>query len=111
MRKVISIISVCLVIVILTTTLSACGEKKKFVGTWEQEGSSAVMVLASDGTGSITEDVMKGSVNWSLEDDKLQLTVSICGMSETTECTYEFSDDTMTLTGEDGSVQVYHKAD
>lgn len=110
MKKAISIISLCLVIVMITFSLSACGVDKKFVGTWKEEGSSSVMVLASDGTGSINEDGISGSVNWSVENNKLFLTVSLCGLSETMECTYEFSGDTMTLNELDGTTYVYHKS-
>ena len=109
MKKTIRIISVCLAIVMLTSLLSACSADKKFVGTWNEVDGGETMVLASDGTGSITEDGMSGSVNWHLDGDKVFLTISLCGMAETTEFTYKFSGDTLTLTDEYGDSSVYRK--
>ena len=109
MKRTIRIFSICLIIVMLTSMLSACDASKKFVGTWEEVESGATLVLANDGTGSVSEDGMSGSVTWSVEKDKIFLTVSVCGMTETTECTYEFSGDTMTLTDAEGEVTVYKK--
>ena len=110
MKKYITIISVCLVIVMFASLLSACGNGKKFVGTWKEVDSDSTLVLANDGTGSLTtEDGISGSVNWSLEDDKIFMNISICGMSMTKEFTYEFSGDTMTLTDAEGEITVYEK--
>ena len=114
MKKMITMISVCLVAALLLSLLSSCGVKKKFVGSWELlnsdgEPEGTVLVLADDGTGSITQEGMSGSVTWSIEDDTLFLTISICGMSETQECTYKFSGDQMILTNADGDETVYRK--
>ena len=110
MKKTIRIISVCLVIVMLTSILSACGVDKKFVGTWQEVDGDTTLVLANDGTGSITESGVSGSVNWNLDDDKVFITISICGMTETEEFSYKFSGDTMALTDAEGETTVYRKA-
>lgn len=110
MKRISRIISVCLVIVILTCLMSACGSSKKFVGTWERDGSEEIMVLANDGTGSTSEAGLSGSIVWSVEKDKVFITISACGMTETNEYAYEFSGDTMTLTNADGDELVYRKA-
>lgn len=115
MKRITSIISLCLITIMLLSLLSGCSASKKFVGTWQEldaEGNpgSTTLVLANDGTGSITEDGLSGSVNWSVDDDKLFVTISMCGMTVTEEYTYEFSGKTMTLTSTDGTVTVYRKS-
>ena len=114
MKKFISILSLCLVAAMLIPMLVSCDAKDKFVGTWEElddDGTvtGTTMTLANDGTGSISSDGMSGSISWSVEKDKLFLTVSICGMSETSELTYKFSGKTMILTDTDGETTTYRK--
>ena len=117
MKKFIRILSLCLIAVMLLSVLASCGdskEKKKFVGTWleinskgEEKGEK--LVLAKDGTGSVSEDGMSGSVKWKLDGEKVFITVSICGETQTQECTYEFSGDKMILTDDDGDETIYRK--
>ena len=112
MRRSISIVFICLVVVMLICLLSACDANKKFVGTWKQDETGETLVLANDGTGSISvsgEYDISGSVTWSVENDKIFLSVSLCGMSETQEYTYKFSGDTMILTNTEGEETVYRK--
>ena len=115
MKRLISILSLCLVAVVLVSSLLSCdGVEKKFVGTWESvesdaESESETLVLANDGTGSIESDGMSGSVSWSVDGDKAFFTVSMCGMTETQEYTYEFDGDKMILTDEDGEQTIYRK--
>ena len=117
MKKKLSVISLCVVVVMLVSLLSACGNSnKKFIGTWEEINSDGellsdgtTLVLANDGTGSITSDGISGSVTWSVEKDKVFISISLCGMTEATECTYEFSGNTMTLVDEDGGETIYRK--
>ncbi len=109
MKKAIRVITLCLVIVMLTSLLAACKSDSKFVGTWEQTDADCTMVMASDGSGSITEEGISGSLKWKQDGGKLFLTVSLCGMTETEEYTYELSGDTLTLTDTYGDVSVFQK--
>ena len=116
MKKINRIIALCLVAVVLMTVLTACGNKKKFVGTWEELDADGevsyngeTLVLANDGTGSAEKDGMTASVTWSVEGNKLFITMSMCGVTETEECTYKFSGDTLTITDQDGDETVYRK--
>ena len=67
------------------------------------------LVLANDGTGSMDMDGIGGSLTWSLNKGKLIMTVSVCGMSESSEYSYKFSGNKLTLTDEDGETTVYRK--
>lgn len=114
MKKFIGIVSLCLVAVMLVSVLASCGVEKKFTGTWEKldsdgEPTGEVLTLANDGTGSISEDGISGSVNWSVEKDTLFLSISMCGVSSTTEFSYKFSGNTMTLSNEEEGESVYRK--
>lgn len=114
MKKVISLISLCLVAVILVSSFSSCSNKKKFVGTWDEYDSEGnptgtTLVLANDGTGSAKSDGISGSVTWSVEEDKLFLTLSMCGVTDTQEYTYKFSGDKLILIDEDGEETIYKK--
>ena len=116
MKKINRIIALCLVAVVLMTMLAACGEEKEFVGTWEELNANGevsydgeTLVLANDGTGSAKKDGMTASVKWSVEKNKLFITMSMCGVTETMECTYKFSGDTLTIVDQDGEKTVYRK--
>lgn len=102
-------LSLLLIFVLLAAALSACSSSKKLVGTWNSESTGTTLVLANDGTGSITEDGMSGSVRWSVEKDSLFLTISICGMTETSEFTYKLSGSTLTLIDSDGEAEIFQK--
>ena len=89
------------------------GNRSKFVGTWLEvdeygDPTGEKLVLAKNGEGSVTESGLTGSVKWSVDGGRVFFTVSICGMTETKECRYEFSGKKMILTTvEDGSVSTY----
>ena len=116
MKKFIRIIALCLVAVMLMSSFASCGNKRKFVGTWEEldedgevSSDGVTFVLANDGTGSAKQDGMTASVTWSVEKDKLFITLSMCGVTETEEYTYKFSGNKLTLTDQDGEQTVYRK--
>ena len=114
MKKIITTVSLCLVFVMLLSLLASCGSKKTLVGTWAELDSDGketgvILVLANDGTGSISQDGMSGSISWSINGNKIFLTVSMCGVTETSECTYELSGNTLTLTSAEGEKEVYRK--
>ena len=116
MKKFIRIIALCLVAVMLMSSFASCGNKRKFVGTWQEldedgevSSDSETIVLANDGTGSASADGLTASVKWSVEKDKLFVTISVCGVTETEEYTYKFSGNKMILTDQDGEQTVYVK--
>jgi len=115
MKKAVLFIAAFMAMVMLVGTFTGCNVKEKqFIGTWHEinengEETGEVLVLAKGGEGSISDSGTTGSVKWSVEEDKIFITMSMCGMTETKECTYEISGNKMTLTENDGSVSVYIK--
>ncbi len=116
MKRNVRIIALCLVMLMIMTVLTACGDREKFVGTWiQQEGENidAILVLSKNGEGSMTTS--GGSINvpsgvkWSIDKNKLYISYSACGMSETREYSYKFSGNKMILTESDGTVTIYVK--
>ncbi len=110
------IISLSLLTVILIVLLATSANSKKFVGTWEEIDeygdiayNGETIVFANDGTGSARSGGMSGSLTWSVEKNKVFITVSICGVTDTQEFEYKFSGDTMTLIDENGEKTVYRK--
>lgn len=119
MKKTLAIVSMCLVLVMIVPLLSSCSNRKKFVGTWDELDSDGdiaydgeTLVFANDGTGSYEAPGGNyGSLTWSVEKNKVFITVSMCGMSNSQEFTYKFSGDTLILTDTEGEVTVYRKRD
>lgn len=116
MKKTMRIVSLCLITVMALMLFAGCSssEEKKFIGTWyelDEDGNKTgtTLVLAKNGEGSLSEDGFNGSVKWSVDKDKLFVTATICGMTRTSECTYEFSGDRVILTNTDGEVMTYTK--
>ena len=116
MRKNIGWIALVLVSVMVLSMFLGCGgSRSRFIGTWLEvdesgEETGEKLVLAKNGEGSISESGITGSVKWSVEKDSFFLTISICGMTETQECKYEFSGNKLILTKvEDGTTSTYIK--
>ena len=101
MKKLAVIFVFLLILVTLAGTLSACSGKKQLVGAWElvdEEGDEeAELVLADNGTGTMKEDGMSANVTWSVSGNKLTLTISVCGESETTVYKYSVHGKTLKL--------------
>ena len=118
MGKRLYVIWICLVVAIAFTAFAGCsngGHNGKFVGTWyevDSEGhkKNSKLVLTKNGEGSFTQDGLSGNVNWHIEKNKLFLSVSMCGMTETDECSYEFSGNKLILTESDGDVSTFIRA-
>ncbi|MBO4277908.1 MAG: hypothetical protein J5925_05890 [Clostridia bacterium] len=114
MKKTLSVIALMLVALMLVPALVSCGSNGDFVGTWEEvdengESKGETLTLANDGTGSVSSSGVSGSVKWDVSGDKITLTVSLCGMTETNEYTYEFSGDNLILTDAEGGKTIYKK--
>ena len=114
MKKSVKILALCLVALTVMTVLSGCGERDKFVGTWVDENGNT-LVLANNGEGSMRSEGGSSSfdvpvsVKWSVDKEKLFLTASACGMSESVEYSYSFSGNQMILTELDGTVTTFVK--
>lgn len=116
MKKLLSVISLCLVLVMLTSALASCSNRSKLVGTWQEAyedgefvSNGEVLVFANDGTGSVSSDGLSGSLTWSVDGDTLFMTVSVCGTTTIEECKYKISGNILTLTFSDGEVTTYRK--
>ena len=116
MKKLIIAVALCLIAVMALTAFAGCkkSDEKKFIGTWyelDEDGNKTgtTLVLAKKGEGSITEEGMSGSVKWSVEKNKLFLTMSVCGMTQSEEFTYKFSGKKLILTDSDGDTTTYTK--
>ena len=115
MKKTMRIVALCLLAVMVLGLFAGCSSaEKQFIGTWyelDEEGNKteSKIVFAKGGEGTVGSDGISGSLKWSVSGDKLTLTVSICGMEETTECTYEFSSDKLIMTDADGKKTTYSK--
>lgn len=110
MKNIRGIVSLCLVALMLMAVLSACGNESKLIGTWESTDSDETLVLANDGTGSITVGGgLSGALNWSVNNNKIFLTFSMCGMTQTEEFTYEVDSHNLKLIDLDGTVEIYTK--
>ena len=113
--RVISVAAVAgLLVVILVSLLSAGITNQKFVGTWDEIDSDGnlegeTIVFANDGTGSVKSSGISGSLSWNVRGNKVFITVSLCGITETEEMSYKFSGDTLTLVDEDGEESIYRK--
>ena len=98
---------------VLGMFLGCGGNRAQFVGTWigvDENGNQTEekLVLAKNGEGSITDSGLVGSVKWSVDGNRLFLTVSMCGMTNSQEFTYEFAGNRMILTAvDDGDVSIY----
>ena len=113
-RLIIAIAAVGLLAIILIVSLFTCNNQRQFVGTWQEIDSDGnfisdgeTLVFANDGTGSVKSGGMSGSLTWSVEKDKLFVTVSLCGVADSKVFSYEFSGDKMTLIEADGEKTVY----
>ena len=116
MKKLLSVISLCLVLVMLTSALASCSNRSKLVGTWQEVNEDGefvsngeVLVCANDGTGSVSNDELSGSLTWSVDGDTLFMTLSMCGTTTSEECKYKISGNILTLTASDGEVTTYRK--
>ena len=117
MKKSVKVIVLSLIAIMMVVGLSSCGERNKFVGTWAKLDSDGnrtdeMLVLAKNGEGSLSgssDIVTSVGVKWSVEKDRLFLTASACGLTESYEYTYSFEGNKMILKTLDGDVESYIK--
>ena len=64
----------CLVVLVLLT-LSGCGKKNKFVGTWTVPGGNGGLVISTDGTGFFNNSYDNPTpITWEIEGSRLKMT-------------------------------------
>ena len=108
--KKIKVLVFVIVIALTAVLLVSCAKKEpkketfedKVAGTWveiDEDGEEGdEYTFARNGQGTVSGDGISGDMTWSESDGVLTLTLSICGMSETSKFNYKFSGDTLTLT-------------
>lgn len=85
-------LSTAAIVVALSLSFAACGGSRSITGTWAVEGAEAdisTLELKDDGTGSISlGDSITLNITYTTEKDKLTLTMSYLGQTESDEYTY-----------------------
>lgn len=93
---------------VLALSFMACGNSKSVVGSWVIEGTDASissLELKSDGTGSISlGESISLNVSYTTEKDKITLTMSYLGQTESEEYTYSIKNNKLTLTSDSESI-------
>jgi hypothetical protein len=106
MKKIISCI---LIVAMVAVVFAGCANpQKKILGTWTGESTLLGIVAEysftfnADGTGKMTAAKDIGvSMTYTISEEKLSITTSLLGIDSTTDYTYSFDKDTLTLS--DGS--------
>ena len=103
--KTIKKITALVAVLVLTFSLVACG-KASVVGTWkaEQDGTVATYEFKKDGTGSVSIIGITLDITYKTEGEKLSVTMSFLGQSDTQEYTYSVKGKKLTLTADGDSV-------
>lgn len=106
-------VSVLVLVLVFALSFAACGGSKSVAGTWVIEGTDSdisSLELKSDGTGKIS---LGGSISLDLtyttEKDKLTLTMSYLGQTESEEYTYSVKDKKLTLTDDSQTALTFVK--
>lgn len=120
MKKSIKIVALILALVVITASFAGCSNPKKdIVGKWMDSSSMSGYMFNDDGTVKVIyvnltipviNTPLSGSVvgAYTIEDETLTITYSIYNRSFTKAYTYEFVDNTLSLTDiESGERSVY----
>ena len=89
-------LSALMLVLVLSLSFVACGGSKSITGTWTVDGTDAdisKLELKDDGTGSISLNI-----TYTTEKDKLTITMSYLGQTESDEYTYTLKKGKLTLT-------------
>ena len=105
MKKLLSIISVALVIATLACILCSCGSKKKLVGTWAESGSRYAMSITfnSDGKGEADGD----EFTYKVSGKKLKMTLADGTGRNKMTFKYTVKNDVLTLSGNGRKIELY----
>ena len=98
-----------LLAVVLLTALVSCGGSS-IVGKWtaEEAGVEMTFEFNADGTGKMGTMGMNVDTTWKVDGNKLSVTMSVMGIENTTEFTYEVKGNELSLTA-DGETIVFKK--
>ena len=100
-----------LLTLVLALSLMGCKGKSDIVGTWEgeEEGVAVEYTFNSDGSGSVKLMGMRLDISYKTEGDKLLLTISLLGMEQTEEYSYNVKGDTLKLDLDGATVELKRK--
>lgn len=105
----IAVLVVAIVAIVLVLVLGVDKETKPLIGTWVTE-DGVEMTLKKNNEGTMGEDGFNLPITWKKSGDKLELTVSFMGMSETESMTIvEVTKKKLVLEDEYGDQQVFTK--
>lgn len=115
MKKIVSLV---LVVLCVLTAFSACAKPEtKILGTWTGEQNVLGVVAKysftfnEDGTGNMTAALDIGvAMTYTIEGDKLNITTSVLGISNTRTYTYAFEGDQLLLTEGDTTITLTKQA-
>ena len=95
-------LSALMLVLVLSLSFVACGGSKSITGTLTVDGTDAdisKLELKDDGTGSISlGDSISLNITYTTEKDKLTITMSYLGQTESDEYTYTLKKGKLTLT-------------
>ena len=95
-------LSALMLVLVLSLSFVACGGSKSITGTWTVDGTDAdisKLELKDDGTGSVSlGDSISLNITYTTEKDKLTITMSYLGQTESDEYTYTLKKGKLTLT-------------
>lgn len=94
-------------VAVLVFTLSLVGCGNSIVGTWKgsQDGVEMTFTFEKDGTGKTGVAGMTLDTTWKTDGNKLSITMSFLGQSDTQEFEYSVSGDTLKLTADGSTVE------
>lgn len=96
------------VMLVMTCLLVACG-KTSMTGTWNTDGDQdqESFTFNDDGTGTMNlGDDISVNITYKTDGDKLTITTSFLGTSESEDYTYKIKGKTLTLTKDDETVEL-----
>ena len=118
MKKMKVVLALLLVAALCLALFAACAKpEKKIVGTWNGEQSVLGVVAKysftfnEDGTGNMTSALDIGvAMTYTIDGDKLNITTSILGITNTKTYTYAFEGDQLLLTEGDTTITLTKQA-
>lgn len=105
----ISVLVIAIVTIVLVLVLGGDKDSKGLIGTWESE-DGIVMTFEKDNKGSMSMYGMELPITWEKDGDKIEMTMSFMGESETEEMTIvKLTSKTLILADESGEEQEFTK--
>ena len=109
MIGIIAAVSVLLIAIVTIVLVLVLGGGDDLVGTWKSE-DGIELTLKKDNTGTMGMSGINMPIKWERDGDKLEMTISFMGESETEEMTIvKLSKKTLILSDESGEEQTFTK--